>query len=202
MSPSKITGVTGLDEVIAETNRAVMEVENRTMSGLIRAVAMLRKDMDKVMPKIPVDTGNLRASWFVITSRGGIPSGSSPRFQKARTVKTKSGEMVEESVDIEKLVKGHVQTLMEAKSIMDTVPIYQEAIAFGFGAYYALYVHEMMNAKFKRRGAGPKYFQAAIRRNAVKMLALIIKEARMKETGYALGGTGRAVRGKIKQEFD
>jgi len=202
MSPPRFkTGVEGLDEVIANTNEAIRQVENRTMSGLIRAVAMLRKDMDKVAPKIPVDTGNLRASWFVTTSRGSTPAGNSPRFKRTRSVKTGAGT-VEEPVDIERLVKGHAQTLAEARAIMEAAPMSQEAISFGFGAYYALYIHEKMNAKFKRRGAGPKYFQAAIRRNQVKMLALIIKEARMKEAGYALGGTGRAVRSKMKQEID
>ena len=56
----------GLDKVIAKLNTEVSKIEGRTLKGLIRAAIIVRRDMDKVSPKIPVDTGNLRQSFFII----------------------------------------------------------------------------------------------------------------------------------------
>jgi len=205
--PKTAMGIQGLNEVIANLNAEIQAMETRTMSGLIRAVALLRRSMDEEAPKIPVDTGNLRASWFVVTSRGGTPIGGSPKFKEMRTVKVKKkGRKVEKreyKVDIEKLKKIHAEAVASTRAILEQrMKTGEEAIGFGFGAYYAAYVHEMMQAKFKREGAGAKFFQAHLRRKKAEMLAMIAKEAKIRETGYALGGTGRAIRGKLKREFD
>lgn len=46
---------------------------------------------------------------------------------------------------------------------------------FGFEANYALYVHERMdpNIKWQRPGSGPKFFEAALKRNKNKIIELI-----------------------------
>lgn len=57
--------ITGVDRVIHNLNREIKKIEGANLRGLIRAAALVREDMDKTQPLIPVDTGNLRASWTV-----------------------------------------------------------------------------------------------------------------------------------------
>ena len=45
-------------------NKELDKIKGKTMKGFIRAVIYLRRDMEFMPPLIPVDTGNLRSSWF------------------------------------------------------------------------------------------------------------------------------------------
>lgn len=56
--------VTGVDKVLRNLNREIKQIEGLTMKGLIQSAILIRRDMEQTSPKIPVDTGNLRASWF------------------------------------------------------------------------------------------------------------------------------------------
>jgi hypothetical protein len=75
----------GLNRVVANLNQEIRNIEGRTLRGLLIAIAHVRKEMDTVMPMIPIGptagqvadlkkqgiyreqgTGNLRASWFAI----------------------------------------------------------------------------------------------------------------------------------------
>jgi len=56
--------ISGLSKVVHNLNREVTKIQSRTMVGLIQSVIIIRRDMDKTPPLIPVDYGNLRASWF------------------------------------------------------------------------------------------------------------------------------------------
>lgn len=55
----------GTQEVLKNLNTEIRKIRGRTMVGLIEAAYHVRYDMDKTSPTIPVDTGNLRYSWFV-----------------------------------------------------------------------------------------------------------------------------------------
>lgn len=55
------------ENVISNLNKEIQKIGNRTIKGLIKAVALIRRDMDKTPPLIPVNTGNLRSSWFTST---------------------------------------------------------------------------------------------------------------------------------------
>lgn len=59
--------IKSFNTVKANLSREIEAIENRSMEGLIQAAAYIRVDMERTPPLIPVDTGNLRASWF--TSR-------------------------------------------------------------------------------------------------------------------------------------
>jgi hypothetical protein len=59
------TGIKGTDIVLRNLQREIQNIENRSLDGLIEAANMIRRDMDKTPPLIPVDLGNLRASWSV-----------------------------------------------------------------------------------------------------------------------------------------
>lgn len=53
-------------------------------------------------------------------------------------------------------------------------------IKFGYGAIYALFVHEMIGpVKWSRPNSGAKWFQAAIKRNVNKILVMIQKNSKI-----------------------
>ena len=56
--------IKGLDNVMKNLNAEIRAIEGRTGQGLIEAGILIRRDMDMTPPLIPIDTGNLRQSWF------------------------------------------------------------------------------------------------------------------------------------------
>lgn len=58
------------EKVMKNLNREIEGIRGRTMKGLIRGTIIIRRAMDTGSPLIPVDTGNLRQSWFVTTLEG------------------------------------------------------------------------------------------------------------------------------------
>ena len=68
-----VEGLKGIDNVMRNLNKEMAKMKVKSLAGLIRAAALIRVDMDKTPPLIPVDTGNLRGSWFVTT--GKVPGG-------------------------------------------------------------------------------------------------------------------------------
>lgn len=62
--------IKGFDKVIRNLNTGIKKIKGGTMKGLIEGAIIIRRDMDKTPPKIPVGrTGNLRASWFTFQLR-------------------------------------------------------------------------------------------------------------------------------------
>jgi len=59
--------VKGLDNILRNINKKVDAMQKKTMKGLIQAAIVVRRDMDKTSPLIPVgETGNLRLSYFTL----------------------------------------------------------------------------------------------------------------------------------------
>jgi len=54
----------GLLLVTSRLNKKIQELSDITMSGLIKSAMLIRRDMEVTSPLTPVDTGNLRASFF------------------------------------------------------------------------------------------------------------------------------------------
>jgi len=138
------TGVKGMDIILSNLNKEIRAIEGRSMKGLIQASIIIRADMDKTPPLIPLDTGNLRSSWFTSPFR-----------------------------------KGSIFGLL-----------------MGFNANYAVFVHEMLGpakpgwrygpGKGKKRWyvprpkAGPKFFEASLKRNKDNVLKEIRDNAEIK----------------------
>jgi len=70
--------IKGMDNLLRNLNKEIKKIEGFSMKGLIRAAIIIRRDMDKTSPLIPVDEGNLRASWF--TDPQHTPKGPSLRL--------------------------------------------------------------------------------------------------------------------------
>lgn len=155
--------------IMRNLERELKRIEGKGMKGMIEAAIHVRRSMDKVPPKIPIDQGNLRASWFIVTSRGG------GNQYKGRKPKGKVGQ-------------EHPGVVSAAESsIVGRMPV----VAMGFSANYAIYVHENLNANFagkqtgkkkdsRRPGAGPRFFSAALDRNRKEIIRIIAEHAKIK----------------------
>jgi hypothetical protein len=183
-----MAGLIGLDKVLKNMNILIDAMEGRNIKGMIKASIVVQRAMDRETPKVPWDTGNLHASWFVVTSKGGTPKGRSPKFK---------------GKDASIMSSDHSQSINHNKSIAKGSEL--PGIIMGFSANYAWFVHEMIGvsdiktgkgkeqisplsqrqrqalgvARFKRPGSGPKFFEAAIKRNAGKILKIIADEAKI-----------------------
>jgi len=56
--------IAGFAKVKANLNKAILKIEAKSMKGLIESAIIIRRDMETTEPLIPIDTGNLRGSWF------------------------------------------------------------------------------------------------------------------------------------------
>ncbi len=120
-----------LDRINKRMNNEINKMGKKSMRGFIRAAIIVRRDMDKTPPKIPIAKkfgGNLRGSYFT----NPFFIGSSP------------------------------------------------FLTFGFGAEYAIHVHEMIGATFSRPDSGPKFFSAHLKSKRKEMLRVIGEEAKYK----------------------
>ena len=56
--------IKGFNKVMNNLNAEIKAIKGRSLGGLIDGAIIIRNDMDKTPPLIPVDTNNLRASWY------------------------------------------------------------------------------------------------------------------------------------------
>lgn len=152
----------GIQKVMQNLTKAVDQIENKTIQGLIRAAIIVRRDMDTsgAGDKIPVNLGNLRASCFISSIKG---SNSEGHFEGPE-----AGE----------LSAGHSSTTSKAEGLvkMSKRPI----VIIGFSANYAVFVHENIEARnWNRRGSGPKFLEHALDRNKSAIVTEIQKSAKL-----------------------
>jgi hypothetical protein len=75
--PKQRSGILGIDKVMSNLRHELKKIEGRSVRGISEAMGMLERDMDDNDPKVPIDTGNLRGSWFanVVKQADGTPAG-------------------------------------------------------------------------------------------------------------------------------
>ena len=174
------TGLKGMDIVLSNLAKEIKKIEGRSTKGLIEAAIIIRKDMDFSAPMIPIDTGNLRASWFV-TSGVKIEKGGQASF---------------EGKEAGQLATDHASVISEQKSVAVAIPM--PVVIMGFSANYATFVHEMVDANFtgdqskikrtksgkvtqatkkytRRAGAGAKFLETALKKNR-KLIVQTIRD--------------------------
>lgn len=166
--------VKGFDEVIKNLNIEILAIKNRTTGGLIKAAALVRDETETGEARTPVDLGNLRASWFVVTAKA-VPVG--------RSLAKFNGP------EILRLSTEHVSTIQEAQATVRAGGKENIFIMAGYSAHYAVYVHEMVGAKFKRKGRGKskgkdatfKWLQRAFNKHKDNIIRIIRDNARIKK---------------------
>lgn len=174
----KITNISGsntalekqFDAIMLNLNKQLNRVKNKTNKGLIISAIEVRRDMEKTPPLIPVDYGNLRASWFILTGA------TADIGVKSYEVKGGNFRTAENVNILSKLKEVHQETVAEMKTEVGKYPI---GVAMGFSAYYAAAVHEMVASpkgkqiNWSRPGSGAKFFQAALYRNIKKIISIV-----------------------------
>lgn len=159
------TTIKGMDKVLRNLNREVAKIKGATVKGMLRGAAIIRKAMDNTPPLIPVDTGAMRSSWFIVTSNAAQVAGKQTKFDRRPSLEAR---MTDEHA-------------LAVSSAIESVRGKEPAIAFGFSAFYVDYVHENIDASFKRPGAGAKFFEAAIKNTLPQVRTVIRSEARIRK---------------------
>jgi|BioPla2DNA2_1021312.scaffolds.fasta_scaffold31924_2 hypothetical protein len=159
------TTIKGLDKVMRNLNKEIMKIKGATLKGMLRGAAIIRKSMDNTPPLIPVDTGAMRSSWFIVTSNAAQVAGKQTKFHNRPSLEAR---MTDEHA-------------LAVSSAIESVRGKEPAIAFGFSAFYVDYVHENIDASFKRPGAGAKFFEAAIKNTLGQVKTVIRTEARIRK---------------------
>ena len=149
--------ITGFAKVKANLNREILKIEGRSMKGLILSSIIVHRDMESTPPLVPIDLGNLRASWFVVTGTGE-QSGASPNFK---------GENAGE------LASNHTSAIAKYQAMAAAAPM--PIVIMGFSANYAVFVHEMVEGaiNWSRPGSGAKFLEAALKNNEKLILQTI-----------------------------
>lgn len=172
----KGVGLTGAVQMMKELNRQVRKVKGLSQKGLAEVSIHIRNETENVVPKTPVDTGNLRASYFAVAPEGLVndPKGFSGNFKNRlfKKMQYKASQLKAE----------HAAIISECQ---------QKAAAYGdpnlymgFSANYAMWVHEMVerfgDVEWSREGSGGKWFEAAIKRNKRVILQILRDNAYIK----------------------
>jgi hypothetical protein len=155
-----IGNIPGLDRAMRELTKEVQKVEGRTIQGLIKGMLVVMADSQR---RTPVDTGNLRASHFLVwrTPEGQVGGMNlSPSFS-------------DEKNTAKDVAEAHTETVSEAQLAVE-----KPGVAIGVGAGYAFYVHE------DRKAYHPvgewKFLQHAFEANKARFLRIVAAEARKK----------------------
>jgi hypothetical protein len=162
------TNIQGLEPFLANLNKKIEEIKGASLAGLIRCARIINEETLRGDVTTPVDLGNLRHSWFVVTSKGAIqagggkshtPDGATPGFTgpKAAEFAASHSDMLKE-----------MQSEANIKSKESNGPF----LIMGYSVNYAVYVHEVIG-KHHKRPTGAKWFQAALYKHEGKILKTI-----------------------------
>jgi hypothetical protein len=169
-------GVKGEEVVMANLNKQLEGIELRTMKGLKLAASFIYQKTEHEPPLTPVDTGNMRSSWFVVTPTEIVKGRGVPKFEGKN-----AAEMAAE----------HSSTISEAQGIVAGESTGKKKfLMMGYTANYSGFVHEMIGANFnpkdrkgkkkRREGAGPQWLMSAIKRNTSKIVQIVKDNAQIK----------------------
>ena len=151
-------GFIGVENVMKNINIQMARIKNRSVTGLVKAAIVIRRDMDKTPPLIPVDLGNLRASFFITTAKVVAESGGN----------FKGGEAG----------MGAQHTTVVANAKTRAAKSINPIVVLGFSANYAGFVERGKFEKGKRPGSGPRFFESSLKRNSPLIVKIVATEAR------------------------
>lgn len=153
--------IEGIEETMDRMNQAIGKIKGKTLEGFIKGAILIRNQSENVPPLTPLDTGNLRASWFTVYSgpRSGEESDGNFKGDNAS-----------------QLSSEHAAAVSQAQSVISGSK--EPVLIFGYTANYAGWVHENMEANFRRPGSGPKFLQEAVIGTRSKVLKVIADTAK------------------------
>jgi len=176
-NPSRgLTKLRGFNAVVTNLNREIKKVKGGTLEGLIEAAGEIYEETERGEPITPVETGALRASWFIYSKRGDESGNRKYKGPSSRSVspkKKKKARILKESRKEE--MAGAKTIVGKASDII---------VVAGYSVPYAAYVHEGIGGtgsitKWTRKGSGKWWFQRAINSSSRKVLGIIKKNAQI-----------------------
>ena len=177
MSANRATiRVEGVDRAVKALNAKLERYKVDAVSELVRVGLMIqRESQENIKDDGLIDTGNMRASAFVVWT-GGQP----PRYPVFSAAARKSGSTLDET-DMDLLGSIHQATVVAADEEVnngeDVLMTNKASVIVGYGAYYALYVHEDGVA---RNWKGAKFLERAVNLMASRLPALLMQGLRGK----------------------
>jgi hypothetical protein len=178
----RLSGITSncwdkdLPAVLERINKRIMEIPNRALPGLIKAVILIHDETLKGDTTTPIDLGNLRQSWFVVTSRGAIQTGGGKTHEPENTPQF-TGPRAGHYAAL------HTSALTEMRGKANLLAKFYEGpfVILGYSVDYALWVHENTGAEFKHdrdEKTGAKWFQRALAKHEDRIVNIVAEEAR------------------------
>ncbi len=137
-------GINGVDNMMRGLNGKLTEYQISGTRGLRGAAGFIRREMEMTPPKVPVDTGNLRASWFI----------EAFKTRKNKSV-VKFGFNANYAVYVHEMVDADFSS-----------PRMRGARTHGGRS-------KKKGMYTPREGAGAKFLESAIKRNVFKILLII-----------------------------
>lgn len=161
--------VEGTDRAIAKLKAKLEQYKVDSVEELVRVGLMIqRESQENIKDDGLIDTGNMRASGFTVWT-GGKPVPPVP----FKDVGKKNPNV---NVNMDLLQAVHDQTTREAfvdvNDGMDVLVMNKAAVFVGYGAYYALYVHE---DGVSRRWTGAKFLERAVNTMANKFGHMVLQ---------------------------
>jgi hypothetical protein len=173
---SIIRKLQGFDVVLANLNKAITDIEGRTVQGMVKAAQLIEREMKHTPPIIPEDTGNLKQSFYIVAPTGGSAVGMAGLRTPVPSFIAKDA-----NTNVAEITQSYYQAVGEAQSKVRSATKSRPIVVLGFGAPYSVYVHEMLgNISWTKRNSGPKFFESALKRNASKLLSIISANAKIK----------------------
>lgn len=149
----------GLPAVMRRMNKEVSRMRGVTNANLIKAGLFIQGEAQKIAP---VDTGNLRNSGF--TYWGKDTPASNPSFVLPRLGGAKALQRLK---DVNERTRRKAEKLTEHNTRPGATVF---TVVVGFGAFYALHVHEDARRSLQR---GAKFLQRALVENASRIYSIL-----------------------------
>jgi len=148
---------TGFDAVMKSLRKDLKKAgADLTYRGLLRVGLLILRDAQKYAPR---DTGNLMGSGFVL----GQPSRGESKIQ----IRPSAKKSEEEAAISQSVEEGRGELMLNKPP----------SVMVGFGASYALFVHEADEDQDWHDG-GPQFLKKSVEDNHAKAVALITEEVR------------------------
>lgn len=155
------SGISGVEKVMQNLNKEYAKLKGeKTAAGLARVAIIVRRAGEDDSPTTPLDTGNLRASFFAAIK------GSEGLIFDGTGVGSKSNRRGAENTAFQTMVVD------VARQAADASPF--PVMFFGYSARYAAAVHEMVgDINWSKKGSGAKFFEHSLRSKKGEILKIL-----------------------------
>jgi len=160
--------IKGIEKVMGNLNKKASSIKKKlTTTGFIRVSIFFQEQTEKTSPITPLDTGNLRSSYFTtIKDADGSVINKSSGFSPDNRVTARHKQNQNATVSTMQSVVG-----------ASTIPF----MIFGFSANYAMAVHEKTgkDINWGRPSSGPNFFLNHVKNNQSKILKILRQNAKV-----------------------